>query len=737
MARPALSRELLVVWALFLVLTLGMVSLTWAGLFALSAVRAYVAGEGFYSKAQKDAVHHLDRYALTRDEADYRRYLAAIAVPRADAAARVALEQGVPDLDAARRAFLEARNHPQDVPGLALLFRHAGWFPEMREAIEIWRAGDRTVASLHEVAQSLRAELSKPDADEGRLRAMLAAVDELNAELGELEDRFSLVLGQGARRMRGLAMRGSFAGAAALLAIVIFASTRALRQLSRSEASFRALIEHGHDLITVLDARGTIEYASPALERVLGYRPEELVGASGFLLLHPSDQERAAVALARLETVRDTPFQAEYRFRHKEGRWRVLAVTGAGFGDASEPPRVVVHARDVTEQRSLESERNHSQRMESIGRLAGGIAHDFNNLLTVMLGSVEVARHEAAEGSSLRRDLDRVWSAGRRAADLTRQLLAFASRQVIEPRVFDLNETVRNDTRSLLERLLGEPVALSISLASEPAWVRADPGQIHQILVNLAVNARDAMPDGGVLSIRVEPVFVQADSAEAQQAGGLVGRLVRLDVEDTGVAMSEEVLQHIFEPFFTTKKEGHGLGLATCYGIVNQSGGSITVSSRPQSGTRFRIHLPRAEAPATAEHPVQPAIRPRRATILVVEDEDEVRRIAVLALRRVGHRVLECRDGEGALEIARDEGPIDLLVTDVVMPGMGGRELAERLRKGLPDVRVLFVSGYAADEVLRRTIQDAGLDFLPKPFGPVELQRKVAEILDGAIRPAR
>jgi len=392
---------------------------------------------------------------------------------------------------------------------------------------------------------------------------------------------------------------------------------------------------------------------------------------------------------------------------------------------------------DITEQRALQEQLLQAQKVEGIGRLAGGVAHDFNNLLTAILGYVEMARFDLPEDLRtdhvIRNDLDEIHAAGERAATLTRQLLTFASKQVVAPVRLDLNELVV-DLLKMLRPLLGENIAIETILAPAIGTVEADPSQIEQLLVNLTINARDAMPEGGRLIIETARESIPRAFAAANP-GARSGRHVRLSVTDTGCGMTEEVRLHLFEPFFTTKERGKGtgLGLATCHGIVRRMGGHIRVSSRPGRGTTFLISLPCVKGPATVVSSVASGgqIPTGSETILVVEDEQIVRRLTVKTLRAQGYRVIEASDGAEALDIAMDIGPeLDLVISDVIMPRVSGPELVKRLGPVAPRARRLLVSGHAESTVLTDRLDVLGATFLPKPFTPELLARKVREVLD-------
>jgi signal transduction histidine kinase len=432
--------------------------------------------------------------------------------------------------------------------------------------------------------------------------------------------------------------------------------------------------------------------------------------------------------------VREGKWEGELRQLTRDGREVIVASRWTLVRDEEGRPksRLVINT-DITEKKKLEAQLVQSQRLEAVGLLAGGMAHDFNNMLTVIIGSSEMALGRLRREEPAHELIQQVRKAGKRAAGLTRQLLAFSRKQVLAPVVLDLNALV-GEVEKMLCRLIGEDVALATVLDPALGRVKADPGQMEQVLMNLAVNARDAMPTGGRLTIQTRNVGPDpSDAGQHPEVGP--GPSVLLAVSDTGCGMDEETRARIFEPFFTTKEvgKGTGLGLATVYGIVRQSGGSIEVDSAPGRGTTFKIYLPRlaGEAAQAGGSELGPHALPRgTATVLLVEDEEGVRSLGGLALRSAGYTVLEARDGEEALGVCqRHPGPIDLLVTDAVMPNLSGRQLAERVAPVRPGLKVLYMSGYTDDTVFRHGVREAEIAFLQKPFTPRVLVHKVHEVL--------
>jgi signal transduction histidine kinase len=389
--------------------------------------------------------------------------------------------------------------------------------------------------------------------------------------------------------------------------------------------------------------------------------------------------------------------------------------------------------QQINERKQLEQQLHQSQKMEALGRLTGGIAHDFNNLLTAIIGFTELIRVYASPDDPVEELVDKVVSSSQRAATLVRQLLTFSRKQIVEPQILDLN-SVMTDIDKMLRRIIGEDIELKTILQPYLWSVKADPAQIEQVIVNLAVNARDAMPDGGRITIETTNTVLD-ESYTADHLNVKPGQYILLAVSDTGIGMTEEVKTHLFEPFFTTKEEGKGtgLGLATTYGIVKQSGGDIWVYSEVGQGSTFKIYLPRVEvaAKSVVSSEVEVTIPRGNETILLVEDDPEVRTLTRLILHGQGYTLLEAVNGQEALLLfSRYSGPIHLVLTDVIMPGLNGKALIQQLRQTQPQIKILFMSGYTDNVIAQHGVLDPGLAFLQKPFSPAILARKVREVLD-------
>jgi PAS domain S-box-containing protein len=509
---------------------------------------------------------------------------------------------------------------------------------------------------------------------------------------------------------------------------------RAEERRQVAEERFRQLAETIQQVFWMTDlTQRTVLYVSPAYEKIWGRTCESLYASPRLWMddIHPDDRELAEQAA--YERSRRGDYDEVYRIVRPDGvvRW----IRNRAFplrNEAGEPYRLLGVASDITEQRQLEEQLQQAQKMETVGRLAGGIAHDFNNLLTVINGMADLVITSLPDDDPARSDLAQIRLAGDRAAALTGRLLAVSRRQILKPEIVDLNAIIRS-MGDMIPRLVGEDIEVVLSLATGLDRVKADPGQVEQVLLNLVVNARDAMPDGGVITIETRNVHLDAGYA-ADHPGTRPGPHAMVAVSDDGVGMDDQTRKRIFEPFFTTKAQGKGtgLGLSMVYGIVKQSGGSIRVDSEVGHGSSFKVYLPHAaDAPTPAPAPAPPVAKHGHETVLVVEDEPALRDLTTRVLKAAGYTVLSAASGPLALALLeRFEGKVDLVFTDVVMPGMNGRELADRLTALRPGVRVLYTSGYTEDAILRHGVLDDARRFLSKPYTPSQLRARVREALD-------
>ena len=551
---------------------------------------------------------------------------------------------------------------------------------------------------------------------------------------------FSLVGEHRPEQLRTVILRLSLFFFIAMAICWLNAALRAVQEdLRRSEANFRSLVTNAPYGICSCDFTGKIKDANPAFLALLGLSsPSEVVGQHIYSLYADSEQW-----FDLAEYLRSTaPFKGvTAEWKRRSGN-TVVRVSGRAVTNGADNVVIFeIFAEDVTERRALEQQLRQSQKMEAVGRLAGGIAHDFNNLLMVISGYSEFLLERLDDEPQLRGPAQEIASASERASALTRQLLAFSRKQMLAPRIVNLND-IATENLKMLTRMIGEDIDL-VMIPGQNLWsVRADGGQIEQVIMNLAVNARDAMPSGGKLTIETANVTLDEEYSRVQ-APVLPGDYVMFSLSDTGAGMDAETQSHMFEPFFTTKgTKGTGLGLSTVYGIVKQSGGYIWVSSEVGRGATFKIYLPRV--PSVEEPVVQAAaapvqfqkVEPGTETILVVEDEANLRYLARQYLEKQGYRVIEAADGAVAMQIAvAHEGVIHLLLTDVIMPGMNGRELAQRISEIRPNVKVLYMSGYTENVIGHNGTLEAGVRLLQKPFNLRDLKSRVREVLDAAPTP--
>ncbi|HEY2773218.1 MAG TPA: PAS domain S-box protein [Candidatus Binatia bacterium] len=554
------------------------------------------------------------------------------------------------------------------------------------------------------------------------------------AELGSIEQRHWRVRKDGSKFWAAGVLTALYDSDRSLRGFV-----KVLRDLTkqrRSEVLLQSVVDTALDGIITISAEGTIQTFNRAAEAIFGYSAGEAIGHNvNTLMPEPYHREHDGYlgAYARTGNAKVIGIGREASGRRKDGSEFPLELAVSSFEQDGRTCFTGL-VRDITARKKMEDQLLVAHKMDAMGQLAAGIAHDFNNMLTVISGYSDLVLRTLPDADPCRSLVREIRSASARASALTGQLLAASRQQMLEPRVLDLNEVVA-DTCTMLQRLIGEDIDLSTSLANDLSRIRADPGQIGQVLMNLAVNARDAMPVGGTLTIATRNVVLDGDFSRSHP-GFVHGPHVQLAVTDTGTGMTHELAARIFEPFFTTKGVGHGtgLGLSVVHGIVKQSGGMIDVESEPQAGAAFKIHFPAIDrSKESAGNPKTTVLASGSETVLVVEDDRAVRDLAALALRRFGYVVLEAGGGPEAIRLLEHhQGRVDLILTDVVMPEMGGRRLAELIRERWPGVHVLLMSGYTDDNLVRQDVLHSQVGFLAKPFTLTSMVRKVREILDHA-----
>jgi PAS domain S-box-containing protein len=497
-------------------------------------------------------------------------------------------------------------------------------------------------------------------------------------------------------------------------------------KLRRNEERFRSLVQHSSDCVCVFSPQGEVVYISPSVQNLVGYTPEEYRELMGPEIVHPDDLAGVSEVFQRVASKPGYSERIEARALTKSGEWAWLDIAYTNLIDDPAVEGIVANFHDVTTRRSVELQLHQAQKMDAIGRLAGGIAHDFNNLLSVISNTAYFLSEELAEDSNLATDVKEIQTASQRAAMLVSQLLTFSRREQPSSEIVDLNEVVA-ETKNMLARTIGEDISVDVTVADDLWPVRIDPNQAGQVLMNLAVNSRDAMPEGGKLGISTENAAIRPGEVDGLSEGDYVV----LEVRDTGMGIPEDKQQQIFEPFFTTKPRGSGtgLGLATVFGIISGASGTIRVESRVGHGTTFTIYLPRVEGRVAGTESSTVDLAPSRGeTILLVEDEEGVRKVAHRILSGAGYRVLGASSGDEALQIFKTES-IDLVLTDVVMPGMSGRHLVTTIHELNPQARTVYMSGYTEDVIAEHGILD-GEPLIQKPFDSDGLLQSVRQVLD-------
>jgi signal transduction histidine kinase len=675
-------------------------------LSTLSSLRAYVGGEGLWSKAQKDAVFHLYQYGVSRTDNDYQLFQKFMSVPIGDAKARRELLMEHPDIAAAREGFLEGRNHPGDIDGMISLFVDFSNVSYIRKAIDIWGEAQAMAMRLLPIADRLHAEISSPSPSEDKIGDLLRSVYSINEKLTALEDEFSFTLGEGSRWLERVVLRLLFATALTVEAtglLLAFSVSRGIHKgltgIIGAANSFAGGDLSARASVLSRDEIGVVASAFNGMAANLQNRVGELDELNRHLTHEIGERERAEL-------------QLRGAFAHLEAALRELQ------GQTDERLR----AEEMLRQ---------SEKMRALGQLTGGIAHDFNNLLGVIIGSVELLADGVRDVPEQAELADEILNSALNGSLLTRRLLAVGRNQPLQPQRVDLGPLVSREVE-MLRRTLGEAIQIEASLAPDLWCTSADPSQIGDALLNLALNARDAMTHGGNLTIEAANVRLDAQNARCGEMDD--GDYVMLAVKDTGTGMSRSVMERAIEPFFTTKPPsvGSGLGLSMVYGFAKQSGGHLDIESTVGVGTTVRLYLPRAmvEAEPVADAPPRPVSHPTGTeVILLVDDNQTLMEVTRRQLTSWGYKVIPAVSGRSALAILEAGEPVDLLFTDVIMPGgLNGPELVESAQRLRPDLKVLFATGYAAEPSDYR-----GQFLLRKPYDRRDLARAVRTVLDGLV----
>ncbi len=689
----------------------------------LSSLRAYVGGEGLWSKAQKDAVFHLYKYGVSHTDQDYELFERFMRIPAGDAKTRRELLAGDVNMAVARQGFLQGRNHPDDIDGMIHLFIHFGNVSYIRKAINVWGDAQAMVMQLSPIAERLRAEINSPNPSQERVNELLASLYTINERLTAFEDEFSFTLGEGSRWLERVVLRLLFAIAITVettgLLLVISVTRgiqKGLTEIIRAANSFSAGELSARAKVLSHDEIGVVANSFNEMTDILQIRMGELAQLNQHLGHEVGERERTEAVLRQMNQT------LEVRVAE-----RTATLTNL----------VEALRKEATDRERAEAALRQSQKMDAIGQLTGGIAHDFNNMLAGISGSLEMISRRAAQGRTegLERYIEAALTSTARAAALTHRLLAFSRRQTLDPQPTDANRLVLG-MAELFRNTVGPAIRIETRLASELHLTLCDPNQLENALLNLIINARDAMPDGGSLVIETaNSVFPDRRGETGDGPGPPSGDYATLIITDTGVGMTPATLARAFDPFFTTKPlgQGTGLGLSMVYGFVQQSGGKVLLRSKEGLGTTVTIYLPRHLEPANkpAEADVFAACRPQAsAVVLVVEDEPDVRMVVVDMLEDIGYTVLAAADGASGLSILDSQTRIDLLVSDVGLPGgINGRQLADAARQRRLDLKVLFITGYAEDSTAGSGLLDEGMQVMTKPFSLTAFADKVRGIV--------
>ena len=703
--------------------------LGWLGLASIGATRSWVDTAAQWTKARGDAFYYLSRYAATRDSSNYARFNAEMDVLRGDSIARAELAKATPNVDLIYAGFRRGRAHEPDIVRMTAVARLYRSMPYSRRAMAIWAESDSTVGLLAEDGEALRAELARTAPRPAEVQRIVTDLDQLSTRFAGVERRFSQTLGEAARWSERLFLRISLVASVLLLALGTVVTIRSVHSIRRSQERYDALFERSGLGIFRTTDDGRMLAANPALARMLGYESvADLLKVDVARDLYVDATERSSV----LERFRGADAELEHRevsLKRRDGSPVLVRVNGYRVAGGS--PRESVFEgfiEDISHQRLLEAQLRQAQKMEAIGKLSGGVAHDFNNLLQVILSVTAMVEAQLPESDSIvRDDLDLIRDAALRGADIVKSLLAYSRQGRLSLEPIDLRRAI-GETTTLLQRILPSRISVEVRFAPDVPMARADEGSVGQILLHLATNARDAMPDGGALRITVGHRSIGDDERRAK-GWSTPGTFAEIVVSDTGTGMDQHTLDRVFDPFFTTKKqgEGSGLGLAMIHGLVTQQGGHVEIKSELGHGTSVWILLPAVEEPAEAATASVQLRRGGDETILVVEDESALRSLMRRVLEKAGYTVLDAPDGEAAMQALRERGgDVGLVVTDLTMPKMGGHALVAAMRVAGYETPVIVTSGYSESESGDAGALGASVPRLQKPWpiqGLLELVR--------------
>ena len=758
------TKNNIAVFVIFLILG-GLLIIGNSGFSILSGLRAYVGAEGLWAKGQKEASYQLTNYIFTGEKKRYQLFVDGLKIPLGDKAARLELEKTDPFNEIIIQGFRDGGNHADDIPTMIFLYKYFKNTNHIKKAIEQWAIGDRLIQELLKLGEQANRKIINNKMSREQAIKTLASIDALQKKLNEAENQFSFNISNTARWAANLlfVIMVFFSLVGSVLCFIILRlitgvildlnqkktqletkanQERILRnEILESGEKYRSIYDNAVEGLYQSIPKGIFISVNPAFARMLGYEsPDELLSSISDIAnqyyVNTEDRDLFRQILKEKGSVQFFEFKAQC----KDGShiW-VSNSTRVIYDQDGNIARYEGHVTDITARKRAEEEKIkleeqylQAQKMESVGRLAGGVAHDYNNALSVIMGFTELAMSDIDPKGQMYDNLEQVLKAGRRATDITRQLLAFARKQTISPIVLDLNKNVGTMLK-MLRSLIGEEIDL-VWTPGDNLWsVKLDPSQIDQILANVCVNARDAIK--GVGKITIETCTVTLDKSFcARHKGFIPGEFVQLTVSDNGCGMDKEILNSIFEPFFTTKAvdKGTGLGLSTVYGIAKQNNGFIDVYSESGKGTSVKIYLPRHESKAAEiqEENTETILKGQGETILLVEDDHQILKLVHKLLNELGYTVLAAGTPKEAIELVKEQtSGIHLLLTDVIMPEMNGRELSERLKPFYPDLKCMFMSGYTADAIGHHGVLLKGEHFIQKPFSKKDLSKIVRKVL--------